>query len=300
MNFLQGHIFFFFFLLSHELVFADFFTPEQKAQAVRMVKDGNTAAYVARKFNVSVSSVRNWVHAARQGTNKQAVPQRRQRPSYLTPEGIAEVFEMIEDRDNPSSFKEVGVAFGTTAAEIFRLVRSERERTGEASHLRRGLTFSSEEKSKAVEEVFRGQDIEKVAERFKTHPINVTLWTDIEAKKRRTQNVTPQEQHPTQEENSEVTQVLKEEIEGITMNPPSLIPEVLNDLKTRFEGYLHRGTIFSEKVREEFLTLLKEAEEELSLDEKIRFEVKIEIISHIKDIKEIILPDSCADPLITL
>ena len=326
MNFLQSHIFFFFFilLLSHGLAFADFplkFTPEQKAEAVQMLNNGRTVAEVARKFGASVASVRNWRHAARrQRTNGQAAPQRQQRSSHFTPAEIPKIFEMIENRENPSSFQEVAIVLSATAAEIFILVRDERERTGEASQLRRGLKFTSEEKSEAVEKVFRGQTVEEVAEEYNTHPNNVTIWTRIEEEKRRpqgqttqgqgqttqgqgqttqgqTQTVAPQRRHLTQRENLEATQMLKDGIEEITTNTLSVIPDVLNDLKTTFEGYFHKGLTFSEEVREEFLTLLKEVREELS--QASGGGINEEINSHIESIEKIIhlLSDPCADDL---
>ncbi len=297
MNFLQGYILFFFFilLLSHELVFADF-TPEQKAEAVQMVNGGSTVADVARRFNASVQSVRNWVHAARQGTNEQTVPrQRQQRPStlqHLTQNRISELLEKVEEG---VAFEDLATEFNTTPGDIFRLIRSERERTGEASQLRRGLDFSLEEKSQAAEKLLQGQDLEEVAKEFNTHPINVTIWARIEEEKRRrraqTQTVAPQKRHLAQREISEV----KDEIENITINPPSLIPEVLTDLKAKFEE-IHSEATFSEEVREEFLALLKEVEEELSSDGRIDFE---EIEPYISDIKKIILSSSCPENLLT-
>ena len=223
---------FFIILSNNSLIFASRFTPKQKAEAVQMVRDGQTFASVGMKVNTSPRNVNSWVRAEEERTGEQIAPKQSQQ--QFTPEQKEEAVQMVRDGQIPS-------------------------------------------------DVAREMNISRQ---------NIHNW--VQAKKQRTrEQVVLQKEHFTPKEKAEAIQILKEEIEDITMNLPNFIPDVLNNLKNLFKRYLYNEIIFLEGAKKEFLTLLEEVEQELSLDERIDLKTRIEIDNHMKDIKYLISSSTC-------
>ena len=148
--------------------------------------------------------------------------------------------------------------------------------------------FTPEQKARAVQKVRDGQKPAQVAREMNTSRQNIHNWVAAAQKK-----------HFTPEQKIEAIQILKEEIEDITMNLPNFIPDVLSDLKNLFKRYLYNEVILLEE-KKELLTLLEEVKQELSSDERIDLKTRTEIDNHMKDINYLFSLRACQISLSSL
>ena len=178
------------------------FTPEQKLEAIELVRKGQTFAKVAKALNISQKNIYKWVRAEEERTGEQIAPRR-----HATPEQKLEAIELIREGQ---TFAEVARTMNTSQGSIHKWVRAEEERTGERIVApRRHAT--SWQKLKAIELVREGQSFAKVARALNTNPENVRRW--IRAEEERTgQQIAPRQhhQHPNPEQRAEAIRLVRE------------------------------------------------------------------------------------------
>ena len=196
MSFLQGLCIFSIILLSNGLTFANL-TPEQKAEAVRSVREGQSVAEVARELNTSQQNVRNWVRDEEQRTGQQIVPPQQ----HFTPEQKAEAVQLARETQN---FSEVARKLNTSSKNVHNWVRAEEQRTGQQIvPQRQQQHFTPEQKAEAVRLVREGQTVAEVAREFNASRQNVHNWVRAEEQRTGQQIVLQRQQHFTPEEKAE-------------------------------------------------------------------------------------------------
>ena len=182
MSFLQRLCIFHIILLSHCLTFADF-TADQKAEAIRLVREGQSFAKVARKVNANSDAVRRWVRAEEQRTGQQIgpPPQQRQQRRYFTTKQKEKAIRLVRGGRN---FSEVARQMNTSQVNVLRWVRSKEERTGQQigrpKRRQQRRHFTAEQKLEAVHLVRGGQSFAEVAGQMNTSLENVRRWVRSE------------------------------------------------------------------------------------------------------------------------
>ena len=168
MSFLQGLCIFSIILLSNGLTFANL-TPEQKAEAIRLFRETQNFAEVARKLNTSRENVRKWVRAEEKRTGQQIVLQQH----HFTPEQ-KEAVRLFRETQN---YAEVARRLNTSEQDVRRWVRDEEERTGQQivpQQLRQG--FTPEQKAEAVRLFRETHSFSEVGRKLNIDGQNVRNW----------------------------------------------------------------------------------------------------------------------------
>ena len=230
MSFLQGLCIFSIILLSNGLTFA---TIKKKAEAIRLVREGQNVVEVARRLNTSPEKVSDWVQAAeavrlaRETQNYAEVARRlntsletvykwirseeqktgwkiiRQR---FTPEQKAEAIQLAGETQD---FAEVARRFNTTPDNVRKWVRDDDQRTTNIQLYRQRQYFTPKQKAEAVQLARETQNYAEVARKLNTSSKNVHNW--VRAEEQRTgQQIVPQQQRFTPEQKAEAVRSVRE------------------------------------------------------------------------------------------
>ena len=176
------------------------FTPKQKAEAVQLVREGQSAAEVARKLNTNRKNVERWVRAEEQRTGQQIVQ------PHFTPKQKAEAIRLARETQN---FAEVARKLNINRKNVERWVRAEEQRTGQQI-VTPPQHFTPEQKAEAVRLVREGQTVAEVAREFNASRQNVERWVRAEEQRTGQQIVTQRQQHFTPEEKAEAVRLVRE------------------------------------------------------------------------------------------
>ena len=184
------------------------FTPEQKAEAIRLVREGKNVSEVAREINTSLENVRSWIRAEEQRTGQQIVPLQQQQ--HFTPEQKAEAIRLVREGKN---FSDVAREINTSPENVRNWIRAEEQRTGQQivplQRRQQRQDFTSEQKAEAIRLVKEGKNVSDVAREINTSPDNVRSW--IRAEEQRTgQQIVPLRQHFTPEQKAEAIRLVRE------------------------------------------------------------------------------------------
>ena len=149
------------------------FTPEQKAEAVRLARETQNFREAARRLNTSWQNVERWVRAEEQRTGQQIVPPRPPRQRF-TPEQKAEAVRLAGETQN---FSEAARRLNTSYPSVERWVRAEEQRTGQQIVLvPPQQRFTPEQKAEAVRLAGETQNFSEAARRLNTSYQSVERW----------------------------------------------------------------------------------------------------------------------------
>ena len=188
----------------------------------------------------------------------------------FTPEQKTEAVQLAGETQ---SFIEVERRLGIDRRSVRLWVRAEEQRTGRQIVAQKPREyFTSEQRARVVQMRKEGQSYREVARKMNIPRSNVQFWSN-----RYEINV----------------QELKEAIENIALSSPSIIPDVLNNIIDLISRHLRFISIFLKATQNEFLNLLEDAEQKLSLDKRIDLKTRTEIDLRMQYIKDILSSNPC-------